>query len=190
MPPELKWRVPSPAVVLIGDSPFTPGPPGPCRVCGGHVRDIRSTIPGEPDAVVVCGHCDRMEDHWEDLLARQRAETRFAEDAATRAARDREWVESAAGSIGPDDVLAEVDRRRIFLGYASPGQGSLRFANAASAGRDFLARIGQLPDWSLLLDSMGHVVGQVVDYPSGYYELTAAPSESDNEDVWNLAPWT
>jgi hypothetical protein len=58
--------------------------------------------------------------------------------------------------------LDEQHRRRIWMGYSRLAIHSSRpeIVNRAKLGRDWLRAIGQEPDWRLILDKKGRVVGR------------------------------
>jgi hypothetical protein len=69
--------------------------------------------------------------------------------------------------------LSEPERRRIYYGCRSKsplGQlASERITNLAKVGREWLAQIGQLPDFTKILDKHGVTIG--------YYEPEAPAAE-------------
>lgn len=187
VPAVLKWFVPEPEIGLLGCKPFVPLKPGAaCDLCEGCVKDIPATIDGEPGTVVICLQCHRMDPRWEPLVAKQVAEANAAEDAETRSRRDAEWLKDEVLAIKPDEVFSEVDRRRIWLGCdgllsSRPGLS----INAAKLGREFLAGIGQPPDWGLILDRFGIPVGRHENVSSDDYESTSHADPGDGGEVWN-----
>jgi hypothetical protein len=57
--------------------------------------------------------------------------------------------------------LSESDRRRIWNGYKGGIlSSSLEVTNRARIGREFLIRIKQEPNWNLILDAGGKIVGR------------------------------
>jgi hypothetical protein len=153
MPGEHNDWILEPTVILLGCQPWPPRPD-----------------PNDPRRCPVCGHGIKESDHgvyccWEDrsappierrcLSARigHRGRTKDAE--AQRRARDK--LKSKRGGI----VLPESERRRIWLGCRGDGLSSLdEITNRAKIGRDWLLSIGQAPDWDLVLDKRGNIVGR------------------------------
>lgn len=60
--------------------------------------------------------------------------------------------------------LTEPERRRIYYGCRSKSPlanlASERITNLAKVGREWLAKIGQLPNLNLILDAKGNVIGR------------------------------
>jgi hypothetical protein len=75
--------------------------------------------------------------------------------------------------------LTEAERRRIWHGCRAKSPlgelASTRAVNLAKIGREWLEQIGQLPDFSLILDSHGNVIGRYEVEP----EQVPLPDQSD-----------
>jgi hypothetical protein len=162
-----------PTTILFGCRPLVPIPDGaPCPVCGWNELDADGRVVAHHPGILpgheqtICGACHAMSPENEariavgkayreslvEVVQEQRAEN--AEDRARRGAAD-EVVKRGI-------VLPETDRRKLWNGY----QGGLAVevpmkhaTNRARVGRKFLTRIGQEPDWSLILDAKGRIVG-------------------------------
>ncbi len=215
-PAEVRYFVPEPAILLIGCAPFAPpdlpprrpgdgsefrpaAPRNPCHVCGGVVRDYRCRVgvdpddpaaaPADPPSVVQCGRCCRMDPAWDGHLRRQRDEGRARADADAAAAADDRWLDLAATEAAAADlVLDEVDRRRIWLGHRSPFGPPDDAVLRAATGQAFLRAIGQEPDWTLIRDPFGVVVGrQAADASRPPDEFKPADGAIDPgaDVVWN-----
>lgn len=133
--------------------------------------------------------------------ANLRAQRRAAErDRAERtiAATVRDADRRHVGALEDDRagrVLTELERRRIWLGYRGDprttpdaidrdGTGrSFVPTERALAGRAWLRSIGQEPDWSLILDRRGRVVGRYVYDPDTETWTTESVSNRETDDV-------
>lgn len=142
--------VPEPTIVLMGCRawPPPPRPDGSCGVCGGGIRPA--------DLAYHCAACSASAPPIEARCrgARIGLQARDRHEIAAKAARDRlakKWT-----------ALTEAQRRRLWNGYR--GTVLAEFAgdlnNVAKVGRDWLTAIGQQPDWSLILDGGGRVIGR------------------------------
>lgn len=148
---EVAHYVPEPSLFLTGcqawPPPADPTRPGVCPVCRGGIRPDHHTH--------YCGVCDAMSPRNEARCLAQRVGVagRTGEDAARQRAR--------AALMKKRHRLSEALRRQIWNGYrGSIGSEAEGLTNLAREGRDFLTSIGQEPDWSLILDGRGKVVGR------------------------------
>lgn len=146
---------PFPTIILLGCQPNLMPPPavavGPCRVCGGAIH---------PDHIrTYCAQCDALAPSGESKArgARIGLKARTQSDAAE--AKLKTELRRKAGGV----ILSEVERRRMWNG----GWGTIaRELAAAVLGvygqtyRDYLISIDQAPDWSLILDHRGNVIGR------------------------------
>lgn len=159
-PADVVWHVPTPGLILMGCTPFEAAPRRPCPACGDAVKDRPDITGREAPTVVYCLRCDRMDDRHAGRLARQRCEaevSRAATDDRDRQERELDHVRDGLKGI----TLSEAHRRRIWYGYRKSPLAEAEPSCLAVAGREWLAAIDQLPDWSLVLDSKGKVVGRV-----------------------------
>lgn len=190
-PPEVWWFVPHPGIFLLGCQPFEaarrPCPdcggrkpdcpncggrsprreePPPCSTCGGQVRDRPDLTGQERPTVVYCDRCDGMAPLAEDRLRKQYLETTHGLDATDR--RDRETREADHVKESLKGVtLSEAHRRRIWMGHRKGNPfAAVEPQCLAAVGRRWLEEIGQLPDWSLVLDASGKVIGHVEPIPA------------------------
>jgi hypothetical protein len=138
--------------------------PDRCPTCRGSVTASSGPV---ADATY-CVRCDSMSAANETRLRLQR----FADETG-RAERKRSKhipCRRAASPSGP--ILSERDRRRLYNGYRGaidrpgelPASGPAR--RRCEAARAWLAQIGQLPDWSLVLDRHGRVVATLSTAPA------------------------
>jgi hypothetical protein len=158
----------------IGEHPDAYGlwPTGLCPAC-------RGGIDGDPDAArrrlthcLVCGGMDATNEgharvQYDIACAQSRAE---ADLAGERADLDALGAELKASGR----TLTERERRRIWNGYKGgllearglPAEGEAlsererRSVDRAILGREWLTRIGQVPDFDVALDSRGKAVGR------------------------------
>lgn len=168
----------------------------PCPVCEGRVEDRPSLVPRTPSTIVICLGCHRMDAKHELSLSRDRNAARISErelDAATKRERLLRRTEAALAKAHPR--LTESERRRIWCGYRSsllavhiPPEVSTRGANLAREGRTFLTRVGQEPNFDLILDAKGYVVGrwsdlerQAAEIASRGNALNVAPESIETE---------
>jgi hypothetical protein len=150
MTPLDPYHVPEPIVVLLGCNPnLLPGRPEPCPVCRGDVHR-----PG-----YYCGQCDRADPHTEARILAARVGLR-SRDRATR--HEQEARADLKARVRKAE-LSEAYRRRLWNGYGG-------FRKARPEGligchvqviRAWLREIGQEPNWDLILDRRGRVVGRV-----------------------------
>ena len=70
--------------------------------------------------------------------------------------------QSAKADVRERDVArSERDRRRLWNGYKGGILSPIaEVSNRSRIGSEWLREIGQEPDWSLILDSRGNVVGR------------------------------
>lgn len=162
LPPEVRWYVSPPAIVLFGCQPLVPEPKWlSCSACNDVVEDRPDQLGREKPSVVYCARCDRMSDRSETLLAKQRHEVSIAAQARDDADRERREMDHARDAV-KDVVLSEAQRREIWYGYAgSPLNSGRPISGLARIGREFLRRIDQMPDFSLVIDKRGKVVGRL-----------------------------
>lgn len=148
--------IPEPSIFLVGCQAWPPRDlhgDGRCPVCHHGIR------PGDDDTS--CGWCDRGSPDREAWIARERRAEEIGLAAETAAeAAEREAVEALDRECKVE--LTEAERRYIWHGCRSAPMGDARGAlvNRAKTGRDWLAAIGQLPDWSLILGRKGEVLGR------------------------------
>lgn len=146
--------IPEPSIILCGCQPWTARPvvPGYCRVCGPGIREGHDSH--------YCARCDSLSPRREAQVksARVGLRSRGAEEAAARQART-ELERLRKGT----PVLTEIQRRRLWMGYSRSGIDSTnaQVVNRAKVARDWLISIGQAPDWSLILDAKGRVIGRL-----------------------------
>lgn len=143
---EREVYLPEPDLILLGCRPWDAQTRVQCPVCRQGIR--------AGDDQSYCARCDSMSPRREAqlLAARQRVRTKHDHAAAAQTAQaefERLRKESP--------ILTEVQRRRIWMGYSRSGIHSRNpeVVNRAKAGRDWLAAIGQEPDWSIELDAHG-----------------------------------
>jgi hypothetical protein len=147
--------VAEPTLILMGCRPWPPEPdpaaPAGCPVCGQGIPAGCNTH--------YCAVCDGLSPSQEARVRAARIGLK-ARDASNRAEREYR-----------DDLrrrdLTESERRHIWFGYSKKGyeSGKTEVVNRAKVGRDWLTEIGQLPDWSLILDRRGQVVGRYEPAP-------------------------
>lgn len=140
--------IPEPAVILLGCQPWPPRsrPGGSCPVCGGSV-DRHGYY---------CAWDDRLDPAVEARVRAAKLGLKVQAEIDRQKARLDELTRRKRGGRA---VLSEAERRRLWNGY----RGSLLAAdpeptNRARAGREFLAAIGQEPDFDLILDRRGRAV--------------------------------
>ena len=157
--------IPEPTIVMLGCQPWPPKlasepfhapansrvlPSDRCPVCD---RGINAG-----DHRTYCGWEDRSERSIESRCrsARIGHQSRGRiEDADREAAR-------ALQKRRKHIRLPESERRRIWLGCKGDHLSSRdEVSNRAKIGRDWLRSIGQEPDWTLVLDKRGNVVGRL-----------------------------
>lgn len=117
--------------------------PGRCPACG------RGIHPGDDNRY--CGVCDAVSPR----LAARIGTARHALVAAERAERAEKTLADRLQAMAKV-TLSEVDRRRLWNGHKGGVLAeAAEVSNAAKVARDWLVRIGQVPDWSLVLPSRG-----------------------------------
>jgi hypothetical protein len=118
-----------------------------------------------------------MDDRFSYALARQRTSGLVQIHGAEQAEKEGEQL---AEAIEKPKRLSEVERRRIWVGYRHLGKGYAwtdgKLTNRANFGRQWLTAIGQQPDWSLILNSKGQVIGRIQDEIS-------EPIEADGDEL-------
>lgn len=140
-----------PSVILLGCQAWPPrkqpGTSG-CPVCGPGVR--------EGDDSTYCGACGSLSPRREAQVRAARAgiKTRERVESAERAARDQLEKQSLAPT--------ELERRRLWMAYSRNGIDSQNpdVVNRAKIAREWLTARGWEPDWSLILDGKGRVIGR------------------------------
>ena len=149
LPPDY---IPEPRVVLLGCRPWPPprNADGTCGVCGGGIDPAHSTY-----------HCAACGASAPAIDARCRAariglQARTATEAAEKGAADKLRRVNV--------VLTESERRRVWNGHRGGiVTSNPEPTNRAAIGRAWLVSIGQTPDWTLILDRRGNVVGHYED---------------------------
>lgn len=140
---------------------YIEGDASPCPACGGHVTDRPDQFGIEKPSTVVCLRCSRMDACHDPAFANQiRAEkvARAAHDECQEAERK---LQHAADAINTDQVvLSETERRRIWAGNRRTQLVELvpNITSLAAAGREFLRRINQQPDFDLIIDKRGNTI--------------------------------
>jgi uncharacterized Zn finger protein (UPF0148 family) len=144
--------IPEPLVILLGSRPWPlkPGPDGDCPACGKGIK--------EGDDITYCAVCD-------SLSPRREAQIRAAHAKAGTRERTKGAEEKARKQLGEvakaQPQLSERHRRWIWNGcMGSIVRERPEVTNEARLGRDFLRSIGQEPNWNLILDRHGKVVGR------------------------------
>lgn len=145
--------VPEPTIVLLGCQPWPPRPdprrPDACPVCGGTIQPAHQGTH--------CGWCDQSTEAINRRCRAALTGLRARERHEEQARQAEEQLRNRKGQTR----LTESERRRLWNGYKggilSP---SLTITNRAQIGRAFLTRIGQEPDWNLILDGRGQVIGR------------------------------
>lgn len=173
-------RVPEPDLLLTGCAPFSRVEPSPCPTCGSTAASnkVRDRVGKHGSTVVACLRCDRRDDRWEGVLAAQRHVAGPGRDRSLKAERGAKRLARAAKK--QRIKLSEIDRRRIWCGNKRSMLAAVEGLTCLAAeGRRFLAAIDQLPDWSLILDRRGKVLGT-------WNDADAAPSKEDHP--LNLRP--
>lgn len=151
IPSDLRHYVPQPTLILMGCRAWDNVPAPPCPVCKGGIRKGHDTAH--------CAKCDSSSPGIEARILAARVGLRarsVAEDA------DRNATDELRRLKRSEPVLTEAHRRRIWNGYSRNGLSSRNadVVNRAKLGREFLASIGQEPDFNLILDGKGRVVGR------------------------------
>jgi hypothetical protein len=157
-----------PSTVLFGCRPLVPLRDGaPCPVCGWRELDADGTVvalhPGilPGDERTICGVCHRMS---------PQNERRIARGSAYRDGLGEGVVELGDLVVAEKGIaLTETERRHFWNGYQGHTDADGRPAEVADehatdralAGRTWLRRIRQKPDWSIDLDSRGKPVGRL-----------------------------
>lgn len=144
--------IPEPLVILVGSRPWPlkAGPDGDCPVCGKGIK--------EGDDITYCAVCD-------GLSPRREAQVRAARIKGRARDRSRDAEEKARRQLGEvaraQPQLSERHRRWIWNGcIGSIVRERLEVTNESRLGRDFLRSIGQEPNWNLILDRRGKVIGR------------------------------
>ena len=151
IPSDLQYYVPQPTLILMGCRAWEARETNPCSVCGGWIPNSHGGT--------YCAKCDALSPSMESrvLAARLGLRARSVAESAERDAKDelRKLKRS-------EPVLTEAHRRRIWNGYSRNGINSrnVDVVNRAKLGREFLTSIGQEPNFDLILDSKGRVVGR------------------------------
>lgn len=91
----------------------------------------------------------------------QRIEDRSRQRYFEVARQVDQTLKSGASKAAKRPRLSESDRRRIWNGYKGGILSSnLEVTNRARIGREFLIAIKQEPNWNLILDASGKIVGR------------------------------
>jgi hypothetical protein len=164
-----------PTAVLFGCRPIVPLPDrAPCPVCGWRELDDDGQVVAQHAGILpghertICGVCHAMSPENEARIARGKAYreslVEVVQEQRAEKAEDRARRGAADEVVKRGIVLPESDRRKLWNGY----QGGLAVevpmthaTNRARVGRKWLSRIGQEPDWSLILDAKGRIVGRL-----------------------------
>lgn len=144
------------AIIMLGCQALdnVPPPAGKCPVCGSGIRA------GDDDRY--CSKCDSVSPAKQKRIDKALRVERIGVESKSKAehaeARAKALLRAAQNRRPP---LSEVERRRVWNGYRG---GILRelasdLTNMARTGRDWLRLIGQEPNWSLVLDRRGNVIG-------------------------------
>jgi len=157
MTPQSREVLPDAIILLTGCRPWPLGyrEDGVCPVCHDNARRAIS--------LVVCLHCHAVSLPLSRLVASRSlgqmnhgfaAEARQAEQDAKRAL-----------AKSHETTLSERERRWIWGGCKrshgkSADKKSGKVSNLALIGRQWLTQINQLPDWTLILDRRGNVIGR------------------------------
>lgn len=148
----LRDYIPEPTIILLGCQPWPPIPYGAgCPVCGPGIREGHDST--------YCGVCDSLSPRREAQVAKARRSVMIAIQTRSRAAAAEQ---AAKVELRRLRTLTEAERRRLWNGYKggvlSP---TSEVTNRSKVGRDWLTSIGQAPDWSLVLDARGNVIGRI-----------------------------
>ncbi|WP_422929174.1 hypothetical protein [Singulisphaera sp. PoT] len=140
-----------PSIILLGCRAWDNSPYKNCPVCHGCV--------GDDGGRVYCARCDAMSPAIESKCRSSRiaSEVRKRSEAAAR-----DYAAALAKKQRGSARLTEIERRQIANGYTREGIGSrdADVVNRAAVGRDWLRSIGQEPDYDLILDKRGNVIGR------------------------------
>jgi hypothetical protein len=141
--------IPEPMIILLGCQPWPPRPTGDgCPACGDGIR--------RGDDSHYCAVCQSVSPRREAQVkaARVGLKARDKGEQAEKRARDR--------LAKHPTVLSEADRRRLWNGYKGGiiSEYTEELTNLAATGREWLLEIGQVPDWDLLIDKRGNVIGR------------------------------
>lgn len=114
-----------------------------------------------------CELCGAMDPKNEANAMAQRIEEHSRERHTEATRQVGRTLKTASEKPERRPRLSESDRRRIWNGYKGGILSSnLEVTNRAKVGREFLIRIKQEPDWSLILDATGRVVGRYEAAPA------------------------
>ena len=176
LPDALKYRVPEPLYLMVGCTPLVPHRGGVCPTCKGLIGlpryvDRAGTIKIDPrDHYTVCLRCDAM-----DAGNEQNAKALVVAVKAV-------VMEETASHYYKNELarvdLTERERRRIFFGSSRAGYdaGRLEVVNRANIGQAWLRKIDRMPDWNLILDRHGNIIGR--NPPPGAMTMTTQLSVS------------
>jgi hypothetical protein len=115
--------------------------------------------------------------------------------ASANAESARQIKDSLDRRLRGNATLTETERRRIWYGYKNAISRDLDASivgNLALIGREWLARLDQLPDFTLILDGTGHVVGRWRQAESGewvpHYDASYDRDEPPHRRFMNAPP--
>lgn len=115
----------------------------------------------ELDRRTYCELCGSMDPKNEANAMAQRIEDRSRLRYAEVARQVDRALSNGAEKATRRPRLSESDRRRIWNGYKGGILASnLEVTNRAKIGREFLIRIQQEPNWNLILDASGKIIGR------------------------------
>lgn len=147
--PDWSDYVLGPRIILMGCQAWPPrvDPGRGCPVCD---RGIHAGDDG-----YYCAVCD-------SLSPRREAQVRAARIGLRRRDRVEQAESKAKARMTRVPVLTESDRRKLWNGYRGTflQEWVGELTNVAKVGRDWLIAIGQEPDWDLILDGRGNVIGR------------------------------
>jgi hypothetical protein len=140
--------IPEPSIILLGCQPWPPQRQDVCPVCGGRID--------AGDDAVHCAWCSASSPRREAQVRAARIGLAGASRAC--AAEDRAGADLRRATRRQPG-LTEVERRRLWNGHRGGILSECaELTNRARIGREFLTRIGQVPDWSLKLGKHGKVI--------------------------------
>ena len=168
--------IPEPLLVLMGCTAWVNHFDGPCPVCKGLIGQPRSRHPGAPAEVdpldyrTFCARCGATHPAVQAKIdAQLRKERLEVEDEEIR----RQMEQDQRRRLQSGVALTEKEKREIWLGNADVNMThqKRRVHNLAAEGRKWLREIGAEPDWNLIINKRGRVIGR-------YEEPQEDPSEA------------